>query len=443
VVAANGPLVAGSGGSRPLVSFSPRSAQTFNAGALKSALRSGDQIGSVLSSSRRIQIMRIGIDGIPLATPKSGIGHYTYELARSIAGLLPSDRLELVAPVPIELTAEHPETELPPNLHAVHAPLNPLRRRWWTLGLPLYARQNRLALFHGTNYNLPLWKPCPTVVTIHDLSLLLHPNTHQEHLVARAKRRLPVMTRLATRIVTDSESVKREICEHLNVHPERVTSVALAPRQVFRPMSAADGREVRRRFRVLDEFILFVGTVEPRKNLLTLVRAFEDLLRTTDLKPQLVIAGQRGWMSDELFALIEQGSLRDHVRFLGYVADEDLRALYSSCRVAVYPSLYEGFGLPPLEAMACGAPVITSRIPVIMETSEHAARLINPTDTEELTAAMVELLTDADARAQLARAGLKRAAEYTWERTARQTLAVYEEVLNSAGRGHQTSRATT
>jgi len=373
--------------------------------------------------------MRIGIDGIPLATPKSGIGHYTYELARAIAALLPSDRLELVAPVPIDLPANHLETELPTNLSAVHAPLNPLRRRWWTLGLPLYARLNRLALFHGTNYNVPLWNPCPTVVTIHDLSLLLYPDTHQEHLVARARERLPVMTRLATRIVTDSETVKREICEHLSVSPEKVTSVALAPRQVFRPMSVADAHEVRQRFRLPEEFILFVGTVEPRKNLLTLVRAFEELLCTTDLKPQLVIAGQRGWMNDELFALIEQGSLHDHVLFLGYVTDEDLRALYSSCRVAVYPSIYEGFGLPPLEAMACGAPVITSRIPVIMETSANAARLVNPTDSRELTAALVELLSDADARTQLGRAGLARAAEYTWERTAKQTLAVYEEAL--------------
>ena len=432
-LAANGAIRAFAGNDFLTRRFSLKADETWI------ALRSGDQIGTVSPSPVPNQTMRLGIDGIPLATPKSGIGHYTYELARSIAALLPSDRLELVAPVPIDLVAQHPDSELPTNLRAVHVPLNPLRRRWWTLGLPLYARRNGFALFHGTNYNVPLWNPCPTVVTIHDLSLLLYPNTHQEHLVARARRRLPVMTRQATRIVTDSESVKREICEHLKVPPERVTAVALAPREVFRPISGVEAREVRQRFRLPDEFILFVGTVEPRKNLLTLVRAFEELLRTTDLKPQLVIAGQRGWMNDELFALIERASLRDHVMFLGYVTDEDLRALYSSCRVAVYPSLYEGFGLPPLEAMACGAPVITSRIPVIMETSAHAARLINPTDRQELTAALVELLRDADARTQLARAGLTRAAEYTWERTAKQTLAVYEEALSSRKRDNQMS----
>jgi len=383
--------------------------------------------------------MRIGIDGIPLATQKSGIGHYTFELARSVATLIPTDRWELVAPVPIDLHGQQDQSDLPTNLAAVHAPLNELTTRWWTIGLPLYVKRNRLALFHGTNYNVPLWNLCPTVVTIHDLSLLLHSNTHPENLVQRARRRLPVMTRLATRIITDSESVKREICEHLNVKPEKITSVALAPRRVFQPAAEDVARDTRRRLGVKDEFILFVGTVEPRKNLMTLVRAFEELLRNTELKPQLVIAGQRGWMNDELFALIENTALGNYILFTGYLADEDLRALYSSCRLAVYPSVYEGFGLPPLEAMACGAPVITSRIPVIIETSAQAARLVNPTDVQELTMALVELLTDAHAREQFSRAGIKRAAEYTWARTAEKTLEVYQEALDAVHKRSQVS----
>src|SRR5205085_8772190 len=161
--------------------------------------------------------MRIGIDGIPLATPKTGIGHYTFELARELARLAPEDEFELVAPVPIKLGAD-----VPTNLRAVHVPVNALRRRWWTIGLPLYVRQNKLPLFHGTNYNVPLWQRCPTVVTIHDLSLLLHADTHPDHLVRRARRRLPAMTRIATHIITDSESVRREICEHLQVAPEKI-----------------------------------------------------------------------------------------------------------------------------------------------------------------------------------------------------------------------------
>jgi len=377
--------------------------------------------------------MRIGIDGIPLATPKTGIGHYTFELARSLARLIPGDECQLVAPVPIDLDEENDGKEMPANLRPVYAPVNALRRRWWTIGLPLYVRRNNLSLFHGTNYNLPLWQRCPTVVTIHDLSLLLHSDTHQEHLVRRARMRLPTMTRIATRIITDSESVKREISAHLGVEPAKVTAVPLAPRRAFHPADELQARAARRRLGVEDDFILFVGTVEPRKNLITLVRAFDELLRTTDLQPQLVIAGPKGWLTEGLFANAEWATRIDHILFTGYLPDEDLRALYSSCHVSVYPSVYEGFGLPPLEAMACGAPVITSRIPVIMETVGTNARLIDPSDVRELTSALVELLTDSDARAHFSAAGLQRAAEFTWERTAQMTLEVYREALSAAG----------
>jgi glycosyltransferase involved in cell wall biosynthesis len=376
--------------------------------------------------------MRIGIDGIPLATPKTGIGHYTFELARSLARLVPDDECQLIAPVPLDLGTHAHGNGLPANLRTVYAPVNALRRRWWTIGLPLYIRRNALSLFHGTNYNLPLWQRCPTVVTIHDLSLLLHSDTHQEHLVRRARTRLPTMTRVATRIITDSESVKREICTHLGARPEKVTAVPLASRRAFRPMDESEARAVRRRLGVEDSFILFVGTVEPRKNLISLVRAFDELLRETALRPQLVIAGPKGWLTESLFANVEWSTRTDRILFTGYVSDEDLRGLYSSCRVSVYPSVYEGFGLPPLEAMACGAPVITSRIPVIMETVGTSARLIDPNDVRELTSALVELLTDADARAHMSAVGLQRAAEFTWERTAQMTLEVYREALGAA-----------
>ena len=374
--------------------------------------------------------MRIGIDGIPLAPPRAGIGHYTFELARSLAALLPEDEFEAIAPVPIMLDAEE-GIPVPTNLKSVYVPVNTISRRWWRFGLPLYVRRNRLDLFHGTNYNLPLWSGCRTVVTIHDLSLLLHSNTHREDLVRRARTRLPVVTRIANRIITDSESVKREISEHLNVSPEKITAVPLAPRRAFYPADPQRAPQICRELGVEDDFILFVGTVEPRKNLITLVRAFEELLHTTELRPQLVIAGAKGWLTDELFANVDATARRERILFTGYISDEQLRALYSSCRLCVYPSLYEGFGLPTLEAMACGAAVITSRIPVMIETVGTSARLIEPTEVSDLTAALVELLTDENARRHFATSGLQRAAEFTWERTAKSTLEVYREALQA------------
>jgi glycosyltransferase involved in cell wall biosynthesis len=387
--------------------------------------------------------MRIALDAIPLTEPKAGIGHYTFELARELARLSPADDFELVAPDRFEIDeGETPAAGPRANLRSVRARSTGVRLRWWSMGLPLYVRENRLSLFHGTNYNVPVWAGCPTVVTVHDLSPLLHPATHREELVRRARARLPVMTRVSTRVIADSESVRREVCEHLGVEPEKVTAVPLAPRRAFRRVGRDAAGEALRRLGVEDDFILFVGTVEPRKNLLTLVRAYVELVRETELRPQLVIAGQKGWLNDELFRLIEREGLGSRLVLTGYVSDEDLRALYSTCGVSVYPSLYEGFGLPPLEAMSCGAPVVASRIPPLEETlGGGAARLVAPTDARELARALAELLRDAGARLSLAEAGLARAARYTWERTAQLTRAVYDEALREWGDERQLTRA--
>jgi glycosyltransferase involved in cell wall biosynthesis len=375
--------------------------------------------------------MRIGLDGIPLANLKTGIGHYTFELARALALLAPSDEFELVSPFPFheELAGQ----ALPANLRAHQPRVNLLVKRWWAVGLPAFVKRAAYSLFHGTNYDIPLWKRCPTVVTIHDLSVLLHPEAHPLKIARRARRRLPLMARSASLIITATEHGRREVCEHLRIEPERVAVTPYAPRRTFGPVREEQSLEVRRRLGIEDDFLLFVGTIEPRKNLLTLVRAFEEIMRATHWRPQLVIAGPEGWLMDELFSYIRQAGLQERLRLTGYLSEEDLSALYSSCRVFIYPSLYEGFGLPPLEAMACGAPVITSRIPSITEVVGRAAHLIEPTDREALARGIIKLLEDEHARDHLGRAGRERAAEFTWEKTARLTLELYRRVLVEEG----------
>ena len=194
-------------------------------------------------------------------------------------------------------------------------------------------------------------------------------------------------------------------------------------------MTAAQANQTKQRLGIEDEFVLFVGTVEPRKNLLTLMRSFDQILRQTSRRPQLVVVGAEGWLMDELFAFIKQSSISDRLRLTGYLDDNDLRALYSSCTVFVYPSIYEGFGLPPLEAMACGAPVIASNIATFQETLGSAAQLVAPNDVEALARSIVEILGDEDRRRALSRRGLEQAAKFSWERTAQLTLDVYREVL--------------
>jgi glycosyltransferase involved in cell wall biosynthesis len=374
-------------------------------------------------------IMLIGIDGLPLSEPKTGVGHYTFELARALALLSPEDEFELVSPRPFLAPTGDEADALPVNLRAVQAQVGLLGQRWFLFGLSRYIKQRGLALFHGTNYEVPLRKTCPAVLTIHDLSLLLYPATHEAGRVRRARRRLPLMARAATMIVTPTESVKSEVCAHLAIAGDRVMAVPEAARDIFHPQSAAQTLATRRRLGIEDDFLLFVGTLEPRKNLHALVRAFREVLHETGARLQLVIAGMKGWLTDDLFAQVKQSGLSDRIVFTGYLPDDELCALYSSCRAFVYPSLYEGFGLPLLEAMACGAPVIASRISSLVEVAGDAALLFAPTDAQALARNVLALLHDEKLRRRLVAQGIKRAAEFSWQRTARSMRAVYDEAL--------------
>jgi glycosyltransferase involved in cell wall biosynthesis len=238
------------------------------------------------------------------------------------------------------------------------------------------------------------------------------------------------MARAADAVITPTETVRREVCEHLNVSPSKVFAVAEAPRACFAPTEFEETESVRRRLGVGPEFLLAVGTVEPRKNLRVALRAFEEVLRA---RPggglQLVVAGGRGWMTGPLLEALEKSPARGRVVLTGYVSDEDLRALYSSCRAFLYLSLYEGFGLPPLEAMSCGAAVIAGRASAVAEVTDGAARLVSPDCAEEAAAAVLELLEVEGARRALTEAGLRRASDFSWSRAARETLKVYEEAF--------------
>jgi len=382
--------------------------------------------------------MLFGLDGIPLTLPKTGVGHYTSELARALAAEAPADTFELVYPSSEAPPAGAPDPlpTRPPNLRTRRVEVGVFGRHWWALGLPRFARrEGAYDLFHGTNFDVPLWPGRPTVLTVHDLSTLLHPLTHTPRSVRRARRRLPLMTRVASAVITPSEAVRREVCERLGVPAAKVFAVPEAARSVFRPAPRSESADVLARHGVGGDFLLAVGTVEPRKNLLMLLRAFESLVaegRARDLR--LVVAGGReGWLNRDFYAAVEGSPVKERVVFTGYVSDETLCALYTSCRAFVYPSLYEGFGLPVLEAMACGAPVVCGDTPALAETAGGAALLVEPQDARQLARALLELLEDESARRALAEAGLRRAAHFSWERTARETLAVYGEVLRNSG----------
>jgi alpha-1,3-rhamnosyl/mannosyltransferase len=384
--------------------------------------------------------MLIGLDAIPLTEPLTGVGRYTVELARALARAAPSDEFELAYPSRYEpISLSHDDESAHSNLKAARVEVGALGRRWWLVGLPGYARRRGYALFHGTNYEVPLRAPCPTVLTIHDLSVFTHPETHVARRARRLRLRLPLMARAATIVITPTEAVRREAHELLKLDTEKVSAINEASRALFRPLARDEASECLRRLKIEGDFLLAVCTVEPRKNLATLVRAFERIARESDsaimrrgthAPLRLVIAGREGWLTSDLRALVADSAARERISFTGYVADEDLRALYSACLAFVSPSLYEGFDLPPLEAAACGAPVVASRISAHLETlGERAALLFDPMNTDELTCALNEITRDETLRERLSRAASARAAEFTWERAAIATLEVYERAL--------------
>jgi len=364
--------------------------------------------------------MRIAIDGLPLCQPLTGVGHYTAELARHLAQINQEDEILVVSPR--RFVTNPPRGT---NLSYLRPTRNPLLRSWWRSNLEAYLRRQRIDVFHGTNFELPANAPCATVVTIHDLSTLLHPQYHEKKNVQRAQRQLPDVVAAATLLITPTESIRQELHERLIVGLDRIFAVTEAARDCFQPQAFEKTAAVRRHLGITERFLLYVGTVEPRKNLLNLVKAFETLADVVG-PVQLVIAGRTGWLVSELFDYVKKSRWRKQIIFTGYLSDSNLRSLYSSCTLFVYPSLYEGFGLPPLEAMACGAPVIASDAVSVREVVGNAARLVRP-EPDALSAAIRELFTSEQSRTRLAENGKLRAAEFSWVQAAKRTRAVYVE----------------
>lgn len=374
--------------------------------------------------------MLIGLDGIPLLFPKTGVGHYTAQLADALARIAPEHEFRLLYPSSFPVADLRFDGTPPRNLGAVRVPVGPIRKHWWSVGLPTYISREKIQLFHGTNYDVPLWRRCPTVLTIHDLSMLLHPETHEKRSVGRARRRLPVMSRAADAIVVPTEAIRREVCENLGPSEQKVFVAPEAAREFFHPVTFQEASGTRERLGIGDEFVLTVGTIEPRKNIPTLVNAFERLLQTeSNRQLQLVIAGGNGWLAEPSLEAIKNSKACGRIVLTGYLHDRELRDLYSSCRVFLYLSFYEGFGLPPIEAMACGAAVVASNIPALVESTGGAAKVTDPRNADEIAQTISEVSNNDRLRAALSDAGRKRAAELSWRQTAIETIKVYERLF--------------
>jgi glycosyltransferase involved in cell wall biosynthesis len=350
--------------------------------------------------------LRIAIDATPLARREAGgLARYTSQLVAALAQGFPEDEFILVSDQPFDMpcTAK--------NLRAGSLPANPLDRRWWTFGLQRELKRQSVDLFHGVNFAVPFPATVPAVITIHDLSPWKTSgwvDAAWKARTARVRKRVPWMLRTgaARHIITPSEAIRNEVIRFFRVDPSRVSAVPLAAAAHFRPQP--DGRAVR-------PYFLFAGMFEPRKNVAAVIEAWSAI--HTEFDVDLVIAGPR---REECLL----PSARPGLVLRGEVSESDLATLYSGAIALVYPSQYEGFGLPVVEAMQCGTPVIISGDPALLETAGDAG-----IRTEDLYAAMRSLLEKPQLRAELRARSLTRAASYTWERTARETHIVYRSVL--------------
>jgi len=283
-------------------------------------------------------------------------------------------------------------------------------------------------LFHATEHLLLPLPDTPTVMTVHDLIFKLFPQHHKKLNYIFLNAAMPLFVRRANAIIAISQATKNDLIRYYKTPDQKITVVHEAAAPHFHVVSQSEVARVREKYNLPPRFLLAVGTIEPRKNLSRLVESLVQL-RKHDHRLQLIVVGAKGWLYDDFFRRVDELGLRDSVRLLGYVPDEDLPGVFRAATIYVMASIYEGAGLPVLEAMACGVAVVSSRESSMPELGADVPRYFNPYDVNHMTSVLQSVLDDDQLRAEMAAAGPERAARFSWQRAARETLAVYRSVM--------------
>lgn len=385
-------------------------------------------------------MMRIAMDGVPLLTPKTGIGTYTQELFDALRHMPHAPKVHLIYGVHwfLRLRKKFASkgNHAPPASHATAYQ----QIRWLPEALKQMVKQATVwgeltlrnpQLYHATNYTAPDMD-CPLVTTVHDLSFLRYPQTHPTARNEWLHQYLPSTLARSARIITVSDFTRRELIQLTAVEPDKIRVVheGVSPR--FRQMAVEQTAPVLEKYALEPgRYILSVGTIEPRKNLSLLIQAYEMLPASVRRKWPLAVVGLRGWKADSLGKQLDRLARKGDLRLPGYVPDQDLPSLYAGAGLFVYPSLYEGFGLPPL-AMASGVATIVSERASLPEVVGPAGILVPPHDSRKLRDSMLLLIEDPEQRRRLGHKGLQRAARFSWPNCAHQTMNVYREAMGKA-----------
>jgi len=378
--------------------------------------------------------MRVAIDYTAALYQAAGIGRFVRCLVSALAEIDRDNEYLLVYAAP----PRKARLSIPgaPNFSSRRIPIpeRALNILWHRLSLPFPVDlvTGPVDLFHSPDFVLPpVWR-ASTVLTVHDLAFLLRPECADARLRDYLEKTVPWSVARADFVLADSVNTQDDLICLLGVPPAKIEVVPGGVDPSFAPVRDPRILEsVRQRISSGAPFILSVGMIEPRKNLVRLIEAFEKAKTRGHLPHKLVLAGKRGWLSDGIYRRAASSPLAEDILFPGYVPDPELPALYSAADLFVFPSLYEGFGLPPLEAMACGTPVVTSTSASLPEVVGEAALVVDPEDSEELAEALTRPLEDWELRARMVASGLQQSRQFTWEASARKMLKVYQRLCAS------------
>ncbi|MEX2425785.1 MAG: glycosyltransferase family 1 protein [Thermomicrobiaceae bacterium] len=374
--------------------------------------------------------MRIALDYTPAINQIAGVGRYTRSLFAALLNCAPEDTEWLLW----HTSRVEEEARLPTGEYVSHSRL-PVSARWSNLlwhrvGVPISIERliGNVSLVHGTDFVVPPSRS-PSIVTVHDLSYALMPHLAFPRLRSYLERAVPRSIDRADRVVAVSETTKRDLCEYYEISPNRVDVVHHAADPLFSPPDYSDIMAMLAQLGLRRPYFIIVGTVEPRKNHLTLLRAFERV-HAEHPEASLVVVGREGWLAGDIMRALAQAAEKMPVVYLQGIRDSLLPALYAASTALVYPSRYEGFGLPVLEAMASGTAVIASNTPAIVEVAGDAALLAAPEDDETLARAMTRLIEHPEERDELLERGTARAAQFSWDRAANRHLEIYQEIAD-------------
>ncbi len=367
--------------------------------------------------------MRIGIDARLVFYNRAGIGQYILRLIEALAKLHTDEKTFVVLQ-----SRKDRSSVIQDNGFLRKTLWTPSHNRFEQVALSFEISRLGLDVLHSPDFIPPFRRNCKSVITIHDLAFLLYPHFLTKE-SARYYGQIDQAWRNTDHIIAVSEATKQDSIKLLGVPENKITVIYEAANPIYKPMPTQKAvQQVKQTFKIDQDFLLFVSTIEPRKHLPGLLQAYRRLRDEYKREELLVLVGGNGWLWEEVYQTVDRLDLRKHVLFLGHIPSEQLVYLYNAARLLVHPAFYEGFGLPPLEAMSCGTPVIVSNTSAFPEVVGDAGLMINPHDIDGLTVALWRVLTEDGLCQQLSEKGLKQAKQFSWERAALETLSVYEKV---------------